>query len=1018
MNLPELSLKKPTVILLIFAGLSVWGVFSFKTISRREDPKIEISYAAVLTIYPGASALEVERKVTRPIEEKLQSLSSIEEISSVSKSNVSMIFLKVNYNTDFAQQWDLVRARVAQIRPILPSTVDGPKVIDDFGDVVGMIISIHSPSADQKVLDKLSERLKNRFLGIKSVGKVDIKGLWDEEIAIEGTLDDFLRYNFSPVAAQKLLGAQNMGIPGGVKHGDNVDYRIVPPTEYSNLNELKNQIFSVSKENGEAIKLGQVFDIKRRYADPQNMYYRTNGENSVVMNITMKTGFDITKMGTQVRKVVDEFKTTLPEGYKITILHDQPRHVDENLGGFLANLLQSLLLVAISMALLLGIRSSLLVSLGLPLAVLISIALMPMLKIDLERASVAAFIVALGMLVDNSIIVVDHIHNLLDKGYELSKACISGAQELIMPVLGGTVASILAFFPMLLLPDEMGAYIRSLPWVLTLSLGASFFISVTITPLLAYFFLRFGKKHKNQEDKKPKKPGFLSRGYFHLMSFSLRAWPLIIIAVGGIVFASTILFKNLGVSFFPVAERDQFVIEIWTPEGSSIKNTAKYAEMVEDILKKDKRVVSTLTVVGNGLDRFWIALKPELNSFNLSQILVNTKTPGDTVDMVKELKGTLSKVPGARIIVKQLLLGIAIDAPVSFKIYGEDINQLKKISDKIQKIMLKDPGIENTRDNFGVNSLAYKVEVDESRALKTGITRAEIALALITANNGLPVTRYTGDDDPVNVVLKVRDSEIKTPEDLLRMAVSSTATGATFPINTLGVIKPMWEPGKINRDKGRRAININGYTKQGVLANDVLKRLLPTLKKMKFPQGYEFTVEGEEKERAKTFGDLTIVFGVTIFALFAVLVFQFGTLRQAVVVLGSVPLALIGGILGLIVTGNSFGFSAFIGMIALAGVVIKNAVVWVDFVETSVASGMEYRTAVIEAGVARLRPILLTAATTIGGLIPLGISKDAMWSPMAWTLMFGLAVSTVLTLIVIPVLYFIVVRHQSASAES
>lgn len=1003
---------------MIFLGLSVWGIYSYKTISRREDPKIDISFAAVLTIYPGASAAEVEHKVTKPIEEAIQSLSSIEEISSVSKSNVSMIFLKVNYNTNFNQQWDQVRARIDSIRKNLPSTVDGPKVIDDFGDVVGMIISIHSPNSDPKVLEKLSDQLKNKILAVQSVGKVDIKGKWTEEIAIEGGLDDFLNYDFGPIKAQQLLNAQNMGIPGGVRHTKTADIRIAPPTEYSNLLELKNQVFAVSKDNGEALRIGQVFDVKRRYANPQNMYYNTNGENSVVLNVTMKTGFDITKMGREVRGIVKDFEKTLPLGYKITFLHDQPHHVDVNLGGFINNLLQSLLLVALSMALLLGLRSSILVSLGLPLAVLVSLAIMPMLKIDLERASVAAFIVALGMLVDNSIIVVDHIHNLLDKGHELWDACVKGAQDLIMPILGGTIASILAFFPMLLLPDEMGAYIRSLPWVLTLSLGASFFISITITPLLAYGFMYFGRKKKTEGSEiKEKKKSFLARGYEHLMSFCLKAWPVIIIFVALSIAGSALLFKKTGVSFFPTAERDQFVVEIWTPEGSSIKNTLSYATKVDEIIRRDKRVVSTLTVTGNGLDRFWIALKPELNAFNLAQILVNTKSNKATTELVDELKPVLRAIPGARIIVKQLLLGIAIDAPVQFKIYGDDVNELRRLSTEIQKIMVKDPGIETARDNFGENSLGYRIVLNEEKALKTGITRAEIAMALITANNGLPVTNYRMDDDPIPVVLKVRDSEIKTPEDLLRMAAASSATGARIPINTLASIQPVWESGLINRDRGRRAITVNGYTKPGVLADDVMKRIFPQVKKISLPSGYDLTVEGEEKERKKTFGDLTIVFGVTIFALFFVLVFQFGTLRQALVILGSVPLALIGGVIGLVVTGNSFGFSAFVGMIALAGVVIKNAVVWVDFVETAVNEGMEYRMAVIEAGIARLRPILLTAATTIGGLIPLGISRDAMWSPMAWTMMFGLAISTVLTLVIIPVFYFLFIRHTPPAVK-
>jgi multidrug efflux pump subunit AcrB len=1011
MNLPEFSIKKPAIVILLFLGLSAWGFYTYRTMSRREDPKIEISWAAILTIYPGASAAEVEKKVTKPIEEELESLSAIEEIHSDSKNNVSFIMLKVNYNTNFAQQWDLVRARIATIKGTLPASVDGPKLIDDFGDVVGMIISIHSKNKDPHVLKVLAKNLKAKLLAIPSVGKVVMKGEPTEEIQIVGKLDDFLNYEFGPIKAKQLLEAQNMGIPGGIYHTKINDYRIVPPNEFNTIKELKNQIFTVSPKTGEPLRIGQVFKVKKAYQKPQTTYTRTNGNSAFTLNVTMKDGFDITKMGKKVRKEIKIFSKTLPQGVSVELVHDQPVHVEENLGSFIENLMQSLVLVALAMALLLGISSSILVSLGLPLAILISIAFMPFVNVDLERASVAAFIIALGMLVDNSIIVIDHIHNLLDQGKDLSTACIRGAQDLIYPILGGTIASILAFFPLILLPDEMGAYIRSLPWVLTLSLGSSFFISVMVTPLLAFVFLRFRKKKNKKKGKTPK----LSRGarfYKSLMSGSLKYWPIVVILAIGSFAGSLVLFKSLGLSFFPVAERDQFVVDIWTPEGSSITNTDIVAKKVEKILHEDKRVKSTLTSVGIGLDRFWIALQPYKNSFNLAQILVNTKSNKATNELVVELQRKLPKIPGARIVVKPLLMGIAIDSPIAFKISGDHINELRRISHEMQSILIKDKGILSTRDNFGVNALAYKVEIDEEKALRIGISRVDIALALITSTNGFPVTTWRAFDDPINVVLKLDKNDKKNPDDILNMYVRSQATGGSVPLSTFAVLKPLWEVGKIHRSKNRRAIIVHGYTKPGVLANDVIKRVMPAIKQVKMPSNYKFEIEGEEKERTKTFGDLTKVFAITIFALFFVLVFQFGTFMRAIVVLGSVPLALIGGVVGLYITNNSFGFTAFLGIIALAGIVIKNAVVWVEFVETSVKNGMKYKKAVIQAGLARLRPILLTAVTTIGGLIPLGMWGGVMWAPMAWTMIFGLGLSTVLTLIVIPVFYYKLVKPK------
>ncbi|MGM0597358.1 MAG: efflux RND transporter permease subunit [Myxococcota bacterium] len=1055
MNLPEFSLKKPTVILLIFLGLSAWGFYSFTTISRREDPKIEISYAAIFTVYPGASAKEVEKKVTKPIEEVLETVASIEELQSESKNNVSIIMLKVDYNSDFSQQWDLIRARINSIKNELPSSIQGPTVIDDFGDVISMIVSIHGDAVEPDVLKEVSEDLKSQILRLESVGKVELEGEYKKEINIAGELNDFLYYDFGPISAQKLLSAQNMGVPGGILHGKQKNYRILPPVEYNYLNELKKQIFSVSDKTGEPLRLEDVFEIKEEYSEPQEVYIRTEGRRSMILNISMKSGYDVTDMGVKVREALADFRHRLPEGVEMTLVHDQPAHVDKNLGNFLSNLYQSVLFVALAMVLLLGIGSSLLVALGLPLAILVSLSLMPIFGVDLERASVAAFIIALGMLVDNSIIVIDHIHLLIEKGTSLKTACIRGAQDLIYPILGGTIASILAFFPMLLLPDEMGAYLRSLPWVLTFSLGASFFIAVCFTPILAYYFLRFSRKGKKalkkerdleiainkavlseengeEPDRKEQEEhlenlareeehvgeietkSFVGRFYKKLMSGSLKMWPLVIILAAASFGGSLYLFRHLGLSFFPMAERDQFVVDIWTPEGSSISNTRKISEKVEKIIRSKKGVKSTLTVVGKGLPRFMITHMPQLNSFNFAQILVNTDSSDITPELVKKLEKELKHIPGARIVVKQMLLGIAIKSPVALKVSGDSISELRKISSKIQNILEQDSGIKSVRDNFGSESLAYRVMIDEEKALKMGITRLDTALALLTAVNGFPVTIWRAQDDPMSVNLKLKDGIIEHPEDLLKMAVKSQAIESTVLLSTFAELQPSWEIGKIHRNRNQRAIIVRGYTKDGVLANDVLKRTLPKIRKLNLPAGYNLEVEGEEKERKKTFKDLTIVFAVTIFALFFVLAMQFGTLRQALVILGAVPLALVGGVLGLYFTGNSFGFTAFIGIIALAGIVIKNAVVWVEFVETSVKHGMEYKKAVVNAGLARLRPILLTAATTIGGLVPLALWGGVMWAPMAWTMIFGLGLSTLLTLIVVPVLYYLIIKHPES----
>ncbi len=1036
MNLAAYSLKRPGVVLLLTAGIIGWGIGSYMTISRREDPKIKISYAAVLTIYPGASASEVEEKVSKPIEDAVLTIDAVKMVKSFSRPNVSFFMVQVEYDSDFEQQWDLVRARIAAIRDRLPKTIIGPKVIDDFGDVVGMMIAVHGGTYELR--EDTAERLKKQLTALDTVGKVEILGKRKEEIALEIDPQVLVHHHVLPLKLRRLLETQNTGMPSGQLDTPHRSYRLDAPARYGALRELRRQVFDISRETGEPITLGQVFDIKRRPRSPQMVEYRTNGEDAVLVTVTMKTGKNIVEMGDEVRQVLKSFEKELPEDIKVTLVHDQPVHVERSLGLFEENLQQSMFLVFIALLLLLGFRSAFLVSIGLPLAIIASIAMMPVLHIDLERASIAAFIVALGMLVDNSIIVIDHIHVLLDRGLDLKTACIKGAQDLLIPIFGGTIASILAFFPLVLLPDEMGAYIRSLPWVITLSLGASFFISVTLTPLMAYFFFRFGKRYKKNmeaqsgsgsdsgEDdgtvpgsnpSKQDEPGLLRRSYVAFMRASLRGWPVVFL-LSVLVFGVTVwaMRYHVKVTFFPHAQREQFYLTVWTPEGSSMENTERVSRTIESRLLEDRRVATTLSVVGMGLPRFWMAMFPELNAQNLTQILVNCHNTAEAEALMAEIPDKFSDLTDARILVKPLALGIPVDSPVAIELQGDNLSELQKLSEQLQALMRSLPGVYNVRDDMGTPAAAVKVKLDDRLASRVGLMRLDVVTTLLSSTNGLPLTTWSAGDTPIPVSLYLKG--VKNPTDLLSLQIPSTYTGAYIPFSYIAHLEPEWDRGKIIRHDASRTVTVYADIASWTTTKNVVEQIMSLIpKKMNIPPKYKVKIGGEEKERRKSFGHLTNIFLIILFMLFLILVIQLGDIRRALILMGTIPLALVGALVGFMITGISMSYTAFIGIIALAGVVIKNAVVWVDFVETHVSEGMGFKEAIVEAGIARFRPILLTAATTIGGLIPLAF-KGGMWAPLAIVLIFGLAFATILTLVVIPVFYYLFAPRPSHKEES
>jgi multidrug efflux pump subunit AcrB len=1010
-NLPRWSIKNGLVVTMAATILAVWGLISYLRISRREDPEIKIAMALVVSIYPGASAEKVEEQVTRKLEDHLQGLPGLNKLHSTSRANLSVVFVAVQYEVDTDIAWQKLRARVAEARKELPETLIGPDVIDNFGDTTAMLMVLSG--ADPVSLRELGRELRSELRRVSAVGDVTLYGEQPEVVYLESTAAQLARSGVTPYRVMQALKMRNLRIPAGAVQSGRYQYRVEPSGAYRSLAEIEGTILDVSTESGQPLHVRDLFTVKRELQSPPDTLVLREGGKALAVGVVMRRGFNVVQMGKEVRRSLQRFRQHLPAGVKLEVLHDSAGQVDREVSSFMENLLEGLGLVILCMGVYMGWRPALISATAIPLSVLAALALMPLLGIDLELVSIAAFIVALGMLVDDNIIVVDNIDVKLRQGLDPAEAAARGTHQLTSAIIVGTLGNCAAFLPMLLLGREVGAYTRSLPLVLSISLLASLVLALTVAPLLCRYTLR-----RPGPDAKLPGTGRGSAAYRRLMRVCLRHRAAVVLlsvlALGGAV----LLLVRAGFSFFPEAQRDQLVVDIWLKEGTSIEETERVAKRADAALRTDAEVASTLVYVGKGGPRFYITVVPEFQTPNYAQIMVNTKSAAATRRVVDRFNRTArTTYAGARVSARKLIMGIPVEAPVALRISGPDLNVLRGIGEQVKTVLRGVRGTDDVRDNMGEDIPSLRMTIDDERAARAGITHTDVALTFLSSHQGLELTRFADGEKEIPVVLRLGRAERHAGADLWQLPVASNITGEKVPLGSVATAQPQWGPGVIRHQDSRRSLTVLAWT-DGRLANDLVEEAWPAVSAIALPPGYRIDIAGEKEELDRAFRELLLVFGVILGVLVVLLTVQLGSLRRVVVVLVAVPLSIVGAALGLSLGGYSFSFMAFLGVLSLCGMVIKNGVVWVEFVDDALKQGRSLQESVIEAGIFRLRPIVLTAGTTLGGLLPLGLFGGVLFEPMAWVMIGGLAFATLLSLLVVPVFYLLLVPPPAASNQN
>jgi len=1016
MNFVKSSLKYPQVTLSVLLLVFAVGVYSLLNMPRREDPKITVRQGLVLAYFPGANSAQVEDQVTKKLEQYLFQFEEIRKDKTYSTSQDGMVVVNVELGENVKNPdvfWSKLRHQLLVARQVdFPKGVRGPIVNSDFGDTEALVIGIESNKATYAQLKDYTQKLEDVLRTVKSVSKIKRIGEQKEQITVTSSSEKLSQYNVKLSSVMQVLQSQNVISPTGDIKTATSQTPLYTSGYYSTENEIANQIVGASK-TGELIRLGDIAQVNREYAEPTSKT-TVNGNNAMMLAIQMQEGNNIVKFGEEVNAKLAEVEKLLPADVKLTTIVNQPKLVDENITHFIREFFLAIFSVVIVVILLLPIRIAAVAAMAIPMTIAVTFALLNAFGIELHQVSLAALIVVLGMVVDDAIVIADNYVELLDEGIDRWTAAWRSATDLVIPVLAATVTIIASFMPMVILTGSVGEFIHALPVTVAIALAASFIVAMILTPLLCYTFIKKGlHDHSAEETDKKKRITLLDRmqnGYNAALEWCVRHSGLTIGVSLLTVVLSLFVYQGIKQKFFPAAERNQFVIELWMPTGTKLDQTSQAILKAEKLVKGDPRVTSYATFTGTSAPRFYYNFSPEVPVTNYAQILINTTDDKTAEEFAHELEGKVAAlIPEGSPQVKLMQQGSPYKSPVEVRIVGDDVARLKAIGLQVQDILKNAKGSAMVRPDFREDYYGISIQLKDE-ANKLGFTTGSISQMVYTGFNGAPVSTMYEGNNPLDIVFRLDERNRQSSDNLENIYLASPVTDANVPLRQIADLKPQWQTGKIMHRNGVRTLTILSETEDGVLPADLVKAVKDKIADIPLPAGYRIEYGGEQFNKNETFSQMIVVLVISLVLIFFILLFQFRSLKEAALVMLTIPLSLFGALIGLYITHNNFGFTAFVGLISLSGIVVRNAIILVDHTNELLGHGMDIRTAAIESGKRRLRPIFLTAMAAAIGVLPMILSGSPMWSPLASVIAVGVIWSMVMALLTVPVLYIAMIK--------
>ncbi len=1005
MKISDYAVKNYQFTLIIFLMVAVLGISTIMTMPRSEDPDIHAPQFPVVVVYPGTSPKDMEEMVVDKLEQRIFGLEDIKRIKTTISDGLAVLFVEYKYSSDVDEKYQELVREVNAARDELPKEIAAIEVRKVQPSDVNVIqLALVSENASMMRLKVEAERLQEQLEKLPSLKSVKIFGLPEQVVRVDLQLEKMAQLK---IPADQVLGAvqsEVANIPGGSLSEGARSFNIKTSGNYRDISEVENTI--VASANGRNVLLKDVAKVYKDF-DTNKHITRLNGHRCVTVTAAQKAGENIAKTQESYLPVLDAFKKSLPASIDMQFHFDQAENVNKRLSGLSFDFIIAILLVAITL-LPLGMRAATVVMISIPLSLAIGIVLLNLMGYNLNQLSIVGLVVALGLLVDDSIVVVENIERWLRDGHSRLEATLKATQQIGLAVVGCTATLIIAFLPLVFMPEAAGDFIRSLPMAVITSVIASMLVSLTIVPFLSSRLL---KEHVGHPDGNIFMRGLkkiISGSYSRLLDRALQRPGLTIVATLLIFGGSLALFPVVGFSLFPASEKPQFMVDVIAPLQSNLEYTDKVSKEIEQELRKIPEVEYVAANIGHGNPRVYYNIIPENERSDYAQLFVQLDehtSPARKLAIIEDLRKRWTPYPGAKVEVKNFEQGPPVVAPVEVRLYGDNLDTLSSLARKVEEQLKKTEGAIYVTNPMRHRKTDIRVDINKEKAIQSGVPSLNIDRTVRLAVAGIEAGSFTDDNGDDYTILVTRPRE-KTPGlDVFDNLYVNGYNGNAIPLRQIADLKFESSPLNINHFNKTRTVSVSANVKKGFLNDEVIRAVVKEMDAMKLPAGYYYNMGGEVESRQESFGGFATIIIVTIFLFVAVLILEFRTFKSTLIVLSVIPLGIVGAVIALWLTGNSLSFVATIGIIALAGIEVKNTILLVDFTNQLREQGRSLDEAIREAGEVRFLPIVLTSMTAIGGLFPIAISTNPLISPLAIVMIGGLISSTILSRVVTPVIY-------------
>ena len=1018
MTLTQFAIEKNRITLVLVSILFIAGLIAYQTLPKAMDPGFTVRTAVITARLPGVAPERMEQLVTDKIEKKAQEMPEVDFINSESRTGISIV--SVNFKESYKNMrpiFDDLRRKIGDVEPDLPKDVDGPHVNDEFGDVFGSVYTLTGDGFSYAELKTVADEIRDRLLKEPDIAKVEIHGAQQEVIFVEYNNARLTELGLSPQQLSGVLNSVNILSSGGNITSGRERITLEPTGNFESIDDLRNTVIQLPE--GGLVYLDDIAKVYRDYLDPPASMARVNGKPGLTLSIAMRDGGDILKLGERLDQLIPQIQQQYPWGIELDKVWFQAQLVEQNVSNFMSNLLQAIVIVVLVMVAFLGLRTGAVVAALIPTTMIITFFVMQQFDITINQISLAALIISLGLLVDNTIVMVESILLKRESGMAAIPAAIEAGSELKIPLLVSSLTTAAAFMPIGLAESAVGEYTADIFYVVTITLLCSWALTMTLIPVLTNVMLKVKQKHNDEGEL------FNHRGYRVYRGFllvSLRHRWLFLLGVVAVFMLAMQGMKLVPQIFIAPSEDPVFTAKLEMPLGTSIETTEQLVKELDQFIEQnyyqpvdgEAVVTNWMTFIGDGGPRFALALDPGNPNPANAFMIMNTATGQVVDDIIAGLNDYLrSHYPDLATQLARLENGPPVGYPIQVRLSGSGSDQLYGMAEQVTDKLFAIEGVSAVKNDWGLQTKKLQVKVDQERARLAGVTSDDVAYSLRTGLAGIELTQYREGDELIPVKLRTVAGDRQDVGKLDGLSIYAQSSGNRVPLKQVADVELVFEPGVVRRRDRERTLTLNVQLQDGVTATEVNRQLKPWLKQTadQWPFGYRYEMGGESESSGDANDSIAAKLPLALMVIVLLLVAQFNSIRRPIVILTTIPLGLIGVTIGLLVARSSFGFFTILGVISLAGIIINNAIVLIDRIKIEIEElGKTPADAVVHACLQRLRPIMLTTATTVLGMMPLWWGGTAMFVPMAITIIFGLAFATLLTLLVVPVLYAVFFR--------